>query len=682
MWKRIVLAAALGALGSFTGCHSHSRVTFDGGPTGPYLPYALEIEHPADICGEQGPSLDLLDAPPPATVRAVEQLEQWPLTLEEAIQLALENSEVIRDLGGLVVQSPQATGTVYDPALQETNPFNGPEAALSAFDAQVAGSVFFNRTERKFNNFFFAGGVANRALRSNIGSASLEVNKTAQTGTQFALRHLIDYNRNNAGVRPFGPNVFHGAYDVVLQGEFRHPLTSGLDFTRIAGPNATPGNYNGILLARINTDISLADFEGRVRDLLLAVEQTYWELYFAYRDLDALITGRDSALEVWKQVNERFRGGVVNKDEEALARAQYLLAQAATETSVSGLANGTQGVYAVERQLRRLLGLAPTDRKLIVPVSRPTMVDVNFDWTESLAQSLIRRVELRRQNWVIKQRELELIAARKFLLPNIDFIGQYEWRGFGDKLFGTGKSTLVNPAPPPATVNIDGSAYADLLRGDISGWRFGFEVTSPIGNRIGHLGVRNAELLLRRERALYREQERPIVSELRAAFVELDRAQTVSRTNYNRYRATLDQLGPVLERYKAGEDRLDFVLDAQRRVVDAESAFHRATVDYNLALANLQFVRGTLLDHLGVYLTEGPWSAEAHASAAKISRRFRYKRLNYAMQDSYLISRGAYPQRTESAQGEEIPAPDRPGENAASPLPTPAPQAGAPAGRE
>ncbi len=52
---------------------------------------------------------------------------------------------------------------------------------------------------------------------------------------------------------------------------------------------------NGVLLARVNTDISIAEFEAGVRDLVSNVENAYWDLYFAYRDLDAKITARDSA---------------------------------------------------------------------------------------------------------------------------------------------------------------------------------------------------------------------------------------------------------------------------------------------------------------------------------------------------------------------------------------------------
>ena len=41
------------------------------------------------------------------------------------------------------------------------------------------------------------------------------------------------------------------------------------------------------MLARINTDIALADFEASVRNLVADVETAYWDLYLQYRSLDA-----------------------------------------------------------------------------------------------------------------------------------------------------------------------------------------------------------------------------------------------------------------------------------------------------------------------------------------------------------------------------------------------------------
>ena len=67
-----------------------------------------------------------------------------------------------------------------------------------------------------------------------------------------------------------------------------------------------------------------------------------------------------------------------------------------------------------------------------MPIDRPTVAKVEFDWCEITEEALARNLDLRRQKWRIKQRELELIAAKNLLLPRLDLNGTYRWLGLGD----------------------------------------------------------------------------------------------------------------------------------------------------------------------------------------------------------------------------------------------------------
>ena len=633
------------------GCHSHDQQVDFG--TDPYMPYAQQIEYP-DACPEHLGTVDVSQTQAPPSVRRPEETEKWPISLEEATRIALANSQVIRALGGQVVSAPTTARTVFDPALQEAHPQTGVEAALSAFDAQLAGSLFVSQLDRQANNVF----LASSGLFTSDGEFKLELSKTAATGTKFALRNTTVYQRIRGfyAIAAPNPNRFPSYYDTVMEAEFRHPLMQGggVEFNRIAGPNATAGNYNGVLLARLNNDVSLADFEASVRDLLRDVEKTYWELYFAYRSFDARVEGRRLAHGAWQLEKRRADAGLRTADQEAFAREQFYAAQAGVENALSGTVSGTGGVYTVERQLRNLLGLPTSDGRLMMPSDEPSTVDVRFDWHESLASSLTRRVELRRQQWLIKRRELEVVAAKNFEKMRVDFVGQYRWRGFGDDLTGE---------------TVAGSAAQSLLNGSLQDWRLGVEVKTPVGNRQGHAAVRHAQLQLTREHAVYDETERQISHELRAAFQELDRAYVLVRSRYNQRVASFMRLSAEQKRNERGQTDLDLVLSAQRQAVDAESNYFRALTDHSLALLEVHRARGTLLDYHGVSLAEGPWLHDAHRSAAKQARRFRHKRINYAMVTPPSVSLGEYPQRVDGgamAEGdmdeerrfEPLPAPD------------------------
>lgn len=539
--------------------------------------------------------------------------------------------------------APAAVRTIQEPALVDTDPRFGVEAALSAFDARFSTGAVFEKNDRALNNAFFGGGT--RLLSQDLIVLGSEVQKRAATGTLFSFRHNTDYDANNAP-----GNAFPSAWNTNFEAEFRHPLLrgAGVEYNRIAGPHGQPGIFYGVLLARVNTDVSLADFEAGVRGMVADVENAYWDLYFAYRDLDAKIAARNSALETWRQVNARFavgrRGGEAEK--EAQAREQFFRFQAEVENALcgqlldgtrtnngssGGTMRGTGGVHLSERRLRLMIGLPASDGRLIRPADEPLLPRIVFDWQEIAGESLVRRPELRRQRWLVKRRELELTASRNFLLARLDTVGRYRWRGFGHDL-----------------LNSDGrvderfdNAWENLMTGDFQEWQLGVEMEIPIGYRQAHAAVRNAELQLARERSLLDEQQRQVVSDLSNALADQDRAYVVAQTNFNRRLAARQQVAAVQAAYDADQAPLDLLLEAQRRLAEAETNYYRSLVEYTLAVRNVHFEKGSSLDYNEIFLAEGPWPGKAYQDAL----RRQDARINYALaRPARPISQGAVPQ--------------------------------------
>lgn len=644
VWITVFLVATSGLPGCFSG--KRDRHVASNAELAHYKEQALDIEYPdvesAD-CGE------LASTRSPHTVDSQLPDEFWDMTLEEAIQLAMANSKVLRDLGGLVVTSPQNVRTIHDPAIVDTDPRFGVEGALSAFDAQWSTSVFFENNDRALNNQFFGGGT--RELAQDLMDYTSELSKRTATGGDFIARHNAIYDFNNAP----GNDDPNKPWTTNLELEFRQPILqgAGVEFNRIAGPDSAPGVYNGVLIARINTDVALADFEMGVRNLVYDVETAYWELYFAYRDLHAKIAARDRALDTWRRIKAIGLG--VSGDKEAHAREQYYRLEEEVQNALSGRRQertrvttfrGTAGVYENERRLRLLIGVELAGDRLIRPSKDPSMPKVIFDWHDILAESLTRRSELRRQKWRIKRRELEVVAAKNFLRPRLDTIGRYRWRGLGENFLdnqGFGKNRFDN-------------AVDDLLSGDFQEWQLGFELSFPVGYRRAHAGLRNAELLLAREHAILKEQEREVTHDLMNSVAEKDRAYKSAQLNYNRWKAAKKRLELLQVRFDeltAGdpEDRtqtrmLDLLLDAQRRLAESESRYFRAVAEYKLAIKQVHYNKGSLLDYNEIYLAEGPWPHKAYHDAADREKlRMNHGKLtNFIINKPTPVSQGEYPQ--------------------------------------
>ncbi len=610
-----------------TGCRKSADVRF-ATDTPPCQTEYQRIEMP-QLCDTNCDNVSEMFTGPPPTISNFESLRSMPMSLEEAVMLTLQNSKVLQKLGGRVVAGPQATASIYDPALQATNPQQSIEAALSAFDAQVASNLTWVHSERKVNQVFPPGfGVLNPV---NDGvNFTAGVSKTTATGTTLGVRSITDYSRTNF------PSRFASVYDTVFQIEARQPLLRGFgtSVNRIAGPNATPGFYNGVLIARIRNDIALADFEASIRDLVRDVEQSYWELYFAYRDLDAKKRARDVARSTWEKRKTLFEGGEGRPDDEALARQQYYQFETQVQNALVGTPNGLPGVLGAERNLRRLTGMPTSDGGLIRPTSEPVLASVAFDWDQAQFNALERRVELRRQKWNVKQRELELTAAKQLNQWRLDLVGQYGWKGFGDNLFGSRSRP-------------EGSAFDDFWTGDLDDWSLGVELQGPIGNRTGHLAVRNAHLALSREKALLREQQKQILHDLNSAYSEVDRAYATISTNYNTFQAVIDELTPKRLRAEIGDEDIFFLLNAQQVAAQTESAFHRAVTDYNLALMNFNFSSGELLSIYGIALMEGNWSEAARVDAIDNANQFLNATHSNRSMDTHPVSQGVYDQGLE-----------------------------------
>ena len=105
-------------------------------------------------------------------------------------------------------------------------------------------------------------------------------------------------------------------------------------------------------------------------------------------------------------------------------------------------------------------------------------------------------------------------------------------------------------------------------------------------------------------------------------------------------------------------------------------------VDYNKAITNVHYRKGSLLEYNGVYLAEGPWPAKAYFDATRLARaRDAAQYMDYTFTQPRVVSRGPYRQMTGAAcsvpmgrcAGSAVPTPSP--ETVPAPSPTGTPQA-------
>ena len=259
--------------------------------------------------------------------------------------------------------------------------------------------------------------------------------------------------------------------------------------------------------------------------------------------------------------------------------------------STPGTFRPVSGLKVAERRLRFLVGLELTDDTPIRPIDEPVVVPTTYDRDSCLDIAFANRSELKRQLEQLRQIELQMLASKNALLPQLDFIGRYRFRGFGSDLIGD--SSIPND-----------SAFADLTDADHQEWQVGMELNIPLGFRREFAAIRNIEQRMLREKGILNEQKRQISADIGNALDNVKRAYLFHVLQHNRLIGALDQLQAVTITNEQKKAPLNLVLEAQRRVLDAQTELYRAKVEFALAKRNVEFEKGTLLPSMNVRFSD------------------------------------------------------------------------------
>jgi outer membrane protein TolC len=629
-----------------------------------YLETAQEIEYP-DL--ESDPLAEARDSYKPFSLRNLEYAEIVDLSLEECVQMALENSKILRTSSGnqqqingqaaLVLSGAEGqVSSVYDAAIAasqsggqplqidgsgnriaprgtvRSNQVGGVEDALAEFDSQFSSAFGYNTTDRPRN--VGPGNPFNPQSFQGVDSTlQFALSKRTAEGTIVTGRSNTNYSYNNIPTPGLGrelPTDYFTSMEVQVQ----HPLMRG----RGALVNRIP-----VMLARINEDLALHEFEGRVRNLVRDVENAYWDLYTAYRAVEAARLGHESANALWRVAKSKLDVGEGAPELEAQSRSQVYLFQGQLERAFSGsnvAGNDPGGLLGRERDLRYLIGWAPTDNRLIRPIDEPTTARLAFGWDEVKEEGMLRSVELRQQKWQIKQRELELISAKNNLLPEVNVSGIYRWVGAGDVLAKSSGTGLEFP-------EAGSSAVESLLDGNYQEVGARLEFTPPaFGARRQFTALQNAKLGLVRSTAMLEEKEVALVKELSEAMSKLESHHVQAETFLGQWQASEREVSVWENKLEIDSERAEVVLDnllrAQQRRADAQLSYYRAISEYNKSIAYVHYLKGSLLEYNNIMLEEGPWPHKAMWDALERAReRAAATYYDYGVTRPGVISQGA-----------------------------------------
>jgi len=625
-----------------------------------YLNTATQIEYP-DV--EVESLAETTEAQRPLSI-GNHDYQFWNLTVEDCVSIALQNAKFFVTTSGnaefrqnIAAQFTSATadqlGSIYDVAIQQAttqsipltvdgngnrvlprgvqraNQIGGVEDALSEFDAQASSFIDYSTTDRPRNTGDST--VSETFFQGRDATQQSAISKRFATGSVATLRQQVVYSRNNLPLG--GPGTASRQLDsdwtALLEAQIQQPLMRN---------RGTLVNRIPVVLASLNEDISITDFEVQVRNLVRDVEVAYWNLYVAYRSVNAAIIGRNSAIATAKFSKLNYDNGTGTKQELAQAEEQYYGFRARLSSALAGSnmpGDDRFGVYGYERVMRELMGLAATDGRLIRPTQEPSLARLEFDWTESVVQMLYLSPELRKAKTLIKQRELEQVSAKNQILPEVNLSLLYRWVGVGDTLGPPGRREAQFPSQ-------GSSALGSLTGGNFQEGVVRLEITPPaIGARRELTRIRGTQLRLQQSRAYLQDAERLLVSQLSDAVAKAATHYQLVQTNAMRWQASEQEVEARLAEYKGGRSPVNVVLQSQQRRADAQISYYRALGEYNKSINYVDYLKGTMLANNNITLSEGPWNKKAYWDALERAReRSAGKQSDYGVTRPGVVRRG------------------------------------------
>lgn len=478
------------------------------------------------------------------------------VSIEDLYLRALRNSKQIRVFGDL-------------PVIRET----GIREAKGAFDTNSFLQGKFDRANDPVGNTLVTGGAGR--FKQDEWSYEAGAKKKFVTGTEVTLSQRLGQVANNSiYLTPNSQSTGELSLSVV------QPLLRGV---------GTGYNRATMRIAKLDSDIAMAEFVRQSESHLLEITRTYWALYAA----------RVTYLQKAKLVEEtaRVTDELKARQKVDAQQSQLFRAESALASRRSDLIRSETAIRNAQDRLKALTSdpslLASANTELI-PGDRLVLTASAVDAAQAAAAALDNRPEINQAFLQLRAATLREKMQRNELLPELNLVLQGSLGGLsaGDHADAYGKQ--FNQGGP--------------------GFSAGFVFSIPLENNIARARLERRRLELRQQLDQLKTTIDSVFLEVKISAREATTAYRETQAKYSAVKAftadvesiearrTLQTASPAPGADETARTSvfLDTLLDAQDRRSNAEEEFIRAAANYQIAIVNLERAKGQLLAYSDV----------------------------------------------------------------------------------
>jgi outer membrane protein TolC len=492
----------------------------------------------------------VVQATPPAESPAPASADvgELRLSLRDAVMLALKNNLDI----AIANYNPKITA-------------EGIIIAKAVFDPVASLTADADRTVTPTSSVL-AQGVGNTLTTKNV-----DLNASLTQALPFGASYTLGLTNNrfdttSAFAQP--PTGINPSYRPVLTFSVTQNLLKnfGVDV------NTAP-----IKIARTNQAISVTQFRQQANQVITSVHTAYWNLVFAIENLEVQKRSLRLARDLEALNRARVRAGVAAPVEVTQAEAQ-------AAAQVQNVILAEKAVKDAEDQLKLIINIPDGERiwaRIIVPADKPPFEVAAVSDEAAIQEALEERPDYAAAKLNLQNTDLNLRVARNQLLPSLQFQGSLGLNGLNELDKGFGNSY---------------SGATGLTSGDFTSWSAALVLSYPLGNRSARSALIQAKLTDDQSKTSLLNLKRQIVSQVREAVRRIEaNVQLVESTRAARALAE-EQLRVEQKRLEAGVTTTFNVLQFQRDLASAQAFEVQAITTYNQNLANLELVKGTVLE--------------------------------------------------------------------------------------
>lgn len=461
------------------------------------------------------------------------------------------------------------------PRIRET----GIREARGSFDTELFASGLFRKDNEPIGSSLTTGGTGRfreTALESEAG-----LRKKVITGAEVRLAQEFDWLDNNSEFLQPNP-----------QSRAKLSLSVTQPLLKFGG---TKYNRSIMEIAKLDTKMALGEFLRQAESHLLEVNRAYWSLYLA------------RALYLEKARLSDETGKVVGdldarKDLDTVASQQLRAKSAAAERSAD-LVRAQLAVRNAESRIKALVndpGFYSGDFVEIIPGDDPRLTAPIPGLRESAAEAIYNRPEIAQALYQLKSTVIRLKMQRNEVLPQIDLVLKASLGGLeGGKQFDPAYARQFDSGTPSYA---GGLVFTMPLEGNFDRARLERRKLE-VRQQISQVNVTIETVLLEVQVAL--REVATSQRELRAKFAAAKAASAELEDLYSR-KALDAELGsaPAGSSNGSGSSAgsggdvagyLERLLDSQERNAEAREEFLQSVAVMNVAIANLERSKGTLL---------------------------------------------------------------------------------------